>query len=432
DRKLSSVSDQIRDRLHSEYNRIIDEANHIEEQNELATTRLTERHTKHLDEVAKEVNNSISALAAESRRFIQDMIDSAKTEILKMGAELTESVAAHCDKFNATVDSEVSTAKSGLNSHNQRRLTQYNEEVNTICAGLDTTLQTFLTKFTNRFEQFRTRLSTDIETLVSTLDSDVLSISEEIEGSWSRASEKLGTDSQSFELWIAYIVNRCEMELKQSAKSAYLDRVLPRLTENKDIFRSMLLDMRSNFSEQSEQIVKRHSAQLDENIEESRESLVKLVEECVAQIDSIGKGQQDGLDELFVSTRSHLEEVTGQVEEKLESARREILKHEEEANRLSESSRIEDEPQFRDQKNAAVSTLHDARGRADKELESAINASCRRLEELSEELQDDLVNQRTKLAAQAKTIADGGIAQIKQAIQDAYHSIEAAKEKYME
>jgi hypothetical protein len=283
-----------------------------------------------------------------------------------------------------------------------------------------------------RFEKFQTRLNEEVDAIISALDRNVGSMTVEIDGSWDRASEKLMASQTEFGNSVNYLVHSCRAELKQVHLESYAKRVLPQLLENKDIFRTMLLDMKRNFEEQSANLRKTQLSSLADSITTSKTELDKLTKECLNTIESVGKGQQFGLEELFNSTNARLEEIISTVETRLKSAKQEITDNDEACMKTSEASRVEDEPAFSREKQAAIAALNECRTKADNALETHISSSCLDLENLSEEMQEDLAKQRQDWTAQVRTTADENINKVKQAIQDAFQAIDSAKEKHMD
>src|SRR5262249_25128655 len=161
----------------------------------------------------------------------------------------------------------------------------------------------------------------------------------------------------------------------------------PRLLENKDIFRAMLTDMKRNFEEHSDSIIVDQVEELSANITVVKQDLNKLTRECLASIEAVGKGQQAGLEELFKNTQSRLEELIQIVDTRVKSAKQDALNNEEACTRISEASRVEEEPAFSKEKQQAVAALNECRTRADNALETSISSCCLQLENLSEELQ---------------------------------------------
>ncbi|MBX9669542.1 MAG: hypothetical protein K2X93_18105 [Candidatus Obscuribacterales bacterium] len=432
EKKLSNRCDQSRDRLIRELEALVDESRKIERQNELATGGLTERLIANLVKVTADVKARIAKSATESREALRDVIQSAEESVSELNSELTQELDSIEEKFNADSDVLTDKTRAALNQHAQDRITEYNRKVDEIANSLESVYKHHLGVMLTRFSKFETRLTEEVNAIISSLDRNVASMNVEIDGSWDRASEKLTSSQTEFANSVSFLVHSCKAEIKQVHLDAYASTVFPRLVENKDIFRAMLADMKRNFEEQSDKIRKQQVEGLSSTIDKARLELNTVTRESLSTIESVGKGQQFGLEELFNSTSKRLEDIIDIVESRLKTAKQEIVNNDEACMKASEASRVEDEPAFAKEKQQAIAALNDCRTKADNTLETSISSSCLNLEHFSEELQEDLAKQRADWTAQVRLTADESLMRVKQAIQDAFQSIETEKEKYME
>ena len=432
DKKLSSRCEQSRDRLLRELDALVEEAHKVERQNELSTGALTEQLMTHLETVSSEVKARIEKTSQESRKELSELIQMAENTVTKMHTDLKKELDGAESTFQADSDALAEGTRSELNQHAQERINDFNQKLEEISNALESVYKHHINVLMTRFEKFQTRLNEEVDAIISALDRNVGSMTVEIDGSWDRASEKLMASQTEFGNSVNYLVHSCRAELKQVHLESYAKRVLPQLLENKDIFRTMLLDMKRNFEEQSANLRKTQLSSLADSITTSKTELDKLTKECLNTIESVGKGQQFGLEELFNSTNARLEEIISTVETRLKSAKQEITDNDEACMKTSEASRVEDEPAFSREKQAAIAALNECRTKADNALETHISSSCLDLEHLSEEMQEDLAKQRQDWTAQVRTTADENINKVKQAIQDAFQAIDSAKEKHMD
>lgn len=432
DKKLSSRCDQSRDRLNRELDALLDDARKVERQNELSTGSLTEQLVQHLETVSEEVKSSISKTSKDSRDEIQQLIKQAEENIEQMHKDMLRELELTESKFQDDTNSMSESTRANLNDHAQARLTDFNKKLEEITLALEGVYTHHINVLLARYGKFESRLNEEIDAIVSALDRNVGSMTVEIDGSWDRASEKLTASQSEFGNSVDYLVHSCRADIKQVHLDLYAKQVLPRLLENKDIFRSMLLDMKRNFEEQSEKVRRKQLSGLTGRIDDAKEQLNTLTKECLSTIESVGKGQQFGLEDLFKSTNTRLEEIISTVESRLKTAKQQILDNDEACMKTSESSRVEDEPAFSKEKQQAIAALNECRTKADNALETHISSSCLDLEQLSEQMQEDLAKQRQEWTAQVRVSADESIMQVKQALQDAFQAIETAKEKHME
>jgi len=432
DKKLTSRTEQIKDRLNRELAALIEETTREERQNEAATSSLTAKLTKHLENIAQEVRGRIEETSIASNEDFRQLIIESQAETQRLHTTLVSELTATVERFNTDCEDLNEQAKQRLLQHIQRSISDFNGQIEKICSNLEEAYKQYAEKVVERFQRFRVRIDDEVKSILDSLDRNVESMTDEIDGSWDRASEKLKVDRSEFEQTIAHMVRECEFVIKNETRRAYTDQVLPRLFDNKAIFRTMLSDMKGNFEEQSELIVHDQISGLEASISSSRTELNKLIKDCIDSIDSVGRGQQTGLEELFSGTKIRLEEFTRAVELKLASAKFEIIDNDEACTQLSESLRIEDEPEFMREKHAGVTALGEARASADNQLETTISTQCLDLEQLSDELQEDLAKQRADWTSAVKLTAENGVSRIKKAIQEAFQAIENAKDQYME
>ena len=432
DKKLSSRCEQSRDRLLRELDALVEEAHKVERQTELSTGALTEQLMTHLETVSNEVKARIEKTSQESRKELNDLIQLAENTLTKMHTDLKKELDGAEGNFQSDSDALAEGTRNELNQHAQERINDFNQKLEEISNALESVYKHHVNVLMTRFEKFQTRLNEEVDAIISALDRNVGSMTVEIDGSWDRASEKLMASQTEFGNSVNYLVHSCRAELKQVHLESYAKKVLPQLLENKDIFRTMLLDMKRNFEEQSATIRKTQLTSLSDSITTSKSDLDNLTRECLTTIESVGKGQQFGLEELFNSTNARLQEIITTVETRLKSAKQEIIDNDEACMKTSEASRVEDEPAFSREKQAAIAALNECRTKADNALETHISSSCLNLEHLSEEMQEDLSKQRQDWTAQVRTTADENINKVKQAIQDAFQAIDSEKEKHMD
>lgn len=432
EKKLSSRCEQSRDRLMRELDALVEEAQKIERQNDLTTSGLTSQLITHLESVSEDVKGHVGKAASESLIDVEKLLTTAQQSISTLHQDMTGDLIATAKGFQTELDELSEETTSNLDKHMTKRVTEFQKRLNEVLESLESVYQHHESALLARFDRFKARLTEEVDAIGSALDRNVNSMTAEIDGSWERASEKLTVSKIDFGSSVEYLVQNSRAEIKQVHIDAYSGKVLPRLLENKDIFRSMLTDMKRNFEEETESVMAAQVIELTGIITQTTEDMNKLIQECMLNVETVGKGQQAGLEELYKSTSTRLEELTRTVETRLKAAREEIVDNDEACTRLSEASRIEDEPAFGREKQHAVAALNDCRSRADNTLETVISSSCLQLEQLSEELQEDLAKRRTDWTAMVRGASEEGISKIKAAIQDALQTIESTKDKYME
>ena len=284
DKKLSSRCDQSRDRLNRELEALVDDARKIERQNELSTGTLTEQLVQHLETVSEEVKAKVSKTSSDARDDIQQLIKLAEENVEQMHKDMLKELETTEAKFQAETNAMSESTRANLNDHAQNRLTDFNKKLEEITAALDGVYTHHVNVLLARYGKFEARLNEEVDAIVSSLDRNVGSMTVEIDGSWDRASEKLTASQAEFGNSVNYLVHSCRADIKQVHLDLYAKQVLPRLLENKDIYRSMLLDMKRNFEEQSEKIRKKQLSGLATSIEDAKAQLNTLTKECLSTI----------------------------------------------------------------------------------------------------------------------------------------------------
>jgi hypothetical protein len=72
------------------------------------------------------------------------------------------------------------------------------------------------------------------------------------------------------------------------------------------------------------------------------------------------------------------------------------------------------------------------RQQANSELTNAIDHGCAKLELLSNNIQSEVSAMRIEQTQAVRDAAENGLTRVRDAIQDAFNAIQAAREKYME
>ena len=83
-------------------------------------------------------------------------------------------------------------------------------------------------------------------------------------------------------------------------------------------------------------------------------------------------------------------------------------------------------------RNAATARVQQLKQQANSELSSAIEAGCSKLEQVSQRVQSEVTNLRIEHTQTVRDAAENGLTRVRDAIQEAFSAIQAAREKYME
>src|SRR5262249_3013913 len=163
------------------------------------------------------------------------------------------------------------------------------------------------------FDRFRERMHEEASSVVGALERNVRSMVDEIDASWDKALEKLASSKNEFEQTIDHTVEACQLNVSQDAKGILNGQLLPRLKERKEALRNLNNDLTKRFTEESMGRARGQVLGLEASLSTARQQLQQLVEECMASIDQVGRGQQAGLEEIFKDTSTHVERSTSEV-----------------------------------------------------------------------------------------------------------------------
>ncbi|MBZ0189434.1 MAG: hypothetical protein K8F91_24525, partial [Candidatus Obscuribacterales bacterium] len=432
EKKLDSKSDQAIMRLTDAVLDLSSLGESIEKEREKSSKDLAVTYWQHLESVVEQVKKRISEASESARLEFDAFFMEARTAVEDMNQELISTLRYADHRAQSDSEAHTTATRENIDQHIEEKVEEYNTRTEVVCELLDSTAQYYLKQLHERFQRFRSRMDEELNSISSSLDRNVRSMTEEIDGSWDRASEKLRSSHEEFEQTTNHLVRNCQLEIDREIKGACVEQILPKILENKAIFRAMLADMHRNFEEQSAKIIDEHLIGLEKNIESAKAELNRVVYKCLTDIEQVGKGHRDGLDELFNTTDKRLIEMTSEVESKLEGSRIEIVRNQEACNQLTEYATTEEDSSLSKERKKTKATLSEVRNTADNTLETAIGSSCLHLDQLGEQLGRDLTKTRLDWTNQVKTTGDEGTASIRKALQEAFQAIEIAREKYME
>ena len=152
----------------------------------------------------------------------------------------------------------------------------------------------------------------------------------------------------------------------------------------------------------------------------------------MTNLDTVGRGQQAGLEEIFKETSSHAEKATIDVNELLKKVEAEMNENDSACKKLAETSSIDTDPELSEARLATTSRVQQLKQHANTQLTSAIDDGCQKLEQLSHKVQTETSTVWQEQAQSVRDAAENGVTKMRDAIQEAFNAIQAAREKYME
>ncbi|MBS2000997.1 MAG: hypothetical protein JST44_05785 [Cyanobacteria bacterium SZAS LIN-5] len=431
-KRLNSRAEEIKQRLLAQVDSLVADCTQIEKESQRSTTNLSQRLIKQLDDVCEESRLKVSDVAANGRYTIKQLLTSNQTNVDETKNTLYESLREACKQFRIETEALARTAENDLNDLVNARTEELNNLVKEMNANLDQTNSNYIEKLNARFERFKERMSDEASSVIRSLERNVRSMVEEIDGSWDRASDKLKTSKSDFEQTIQHSVKTAELNLSQSTRLILTNALIPKLRERQQVLRLTAVDLSKRFSDESERQVSGQILGLEASLGAARQQLQTLVDDCMSSIDSVGRGQQAGLEDIFKETSAHAERATTEVTEFLSKIETQINENEQTCKRLAEQSSIDNDPALSAERNDAIQRVQQLRQQANSELSNAIDEGCAKLESLSNSIQNEVTAMRIEQTQAVRDAAENGLTRVRDAIQEAFSAIQAAREKYME
>lgn len=431
-KKLNSRAEEIKNRLSTQVAELVNAAADIEKTNQASITTTSTTQSRRLDDVSEEVRLKISDVASNGRYTIKQMLSTNQTQLEESKTSLYESLRDVCKQFRVDTETLAKESEETLNRLVTERTEQVQALVNTICDRLDDTNKNFADKLNARFERFTERMSEEAASVVRSLERNVRSMTEEIDGSWDRASDKLKSSKGEFEQTINHTVRTTQLGISHTTRRLLTDALIPKLRERKLGIRGVSADLNRRFGEESDGQANGQLLGLESSLSAARQQLQGLVEDCMTAIDTVGRGQQAGLEEIFKETSTHAEKATNEVTNTLQKADAQVRETEQACRKLAETSSLDNDPDLTEERNNATARVQQLRQQAMSELSSTIDSGCLKLEQLSQQVHTDLSNGRMQNTQIVREAAENGLTLLRDAIQEALAAIQGARDKYME
>lgn len=432
DKKLENKAEQAKGNANLRLAEHLENCERVERDRANSSQALAAKHTRQLESIASQVKSRINETAGDAIASLNAVIGQAEQEIDQVKQELISTLRYAEHRARSDSESLQDDAKKGLENHIQERTQEFRERTEYVCGLLEQAANEHIDLADKRFEKFKSRMDDELKSIIASLERNVNSMNEEIDGSWERASAKLQSNLKEFESTSNHMVRDCQLSMENKVKEVYVEQILPKLIDNKAIFRTMLFDMKKNFEEQSDRTITEHLAGLESNIKNAQEELKLVISKCHASIDEVGRGQQAGLEELFDHTSARMQEFNHSVKTRLEKARQNLEHNQEACHKIAEYGPENEDTTLSEERTVTRNSIQTVCRDAENSLEQAISSGCDKLERVSDDLQHRLTRQREDWTGKVKLSSDEGLSRIKRAIQEAYQAIEQAKDKHME
>jgi hypothetical protein len=431
-KKLNSRVEDIKAQVSAEMERLASESEESDKQSESSLADIGSRFTKQLENVTEDVRLKISDASANGRYTIKQLLTTSQSQIEEERNLRYEALREASKQFRIDTDALSRSLEKDMQDTVNKRTAEVGQMVEAVISKLKETGDAFVAMVESRFERFKDRMGVETNTVTALLDRSVNSMMDELEGTNEKSMDKLKSARSDFEQTINYQVRTAELTLSRKSRQHLTLTLLPKLNERKQILRAMSAEMANRFAEESAFQVNAQMQGLEASLNAAKGQLNNLVTECLSNIDSVGRNQQAGLEEIFKDSSSYIEKCTQEVTATLTSTEKQIQETETFSKKLAETSSVDADPQLTEVRNTAHTKVLQIKQQATSGLITTLDSGCDRLEQISQQAQQDLTNLRTQYSQGARQASDNGLASMRDAIQEALAAIQAAREKYME
>lgn len=431
-KKLAGKVEEAKHKLNNHVDALVEEAAQSEKEHQDAITELSLQLNKKLDDIEEEIRLKCSDTTSNGRQTIKQLLSGNQSRLDADEVTLCESLRNALREFRIATEALARANVSELEELVHERTQEIEKLVDTVCEHLDELKQTYASKFDLRFKRFEERMSDEITALGCSLERSVKSMVEEIDGSLERASEKLKSAKGDFEHTVNHTVKTSELQVSERVRRLLAMGLLPRLRERKEILKEISAQMSQRFSEESLSQVRAQLLGLEASVSNAKQQLGALIEDCLSSIDGVGREQQASLEELFNETSRYAERATSEVQLVLENAEKQISETDMLSKQLAEDSSVDRDRVLSEEHELAKSKIQQSKQQANAELGATIDLKCSQLQHLSEVSQTDLSNRRLEETQTLRQASETGLSTAREAIQEAFSAIVAAREKYME
>ncbi len=430
--KLSSRAEELKTRLNKQVDSLLREAHDLEKQAENNLSTLLNELSGKLDNLSHEVRAGILR-EAQASQLLLDTSNKDGVEYLESEKRyLSGQIVRTCNEFREEL-TEISTGMAnkleGLISARNKELTSLRQSV---LEELAEGFEQYTATVEQRFARFRERMDEETVSVTKSLERNMRSMIEEIDSSLERACEKLNSTRHELERSISHTVAVAETTIARRTKGLLLEQILPKLTEQKTILRTMVADMSKQINEETTQGLSKEAKRLDESVNRAAQELKKVVEDCFQDFESAGSGLRVGLDETFKRISYDLSQRTQEVHNYVRETEKRIAESEQMLRNIADATSVEAEPELLEERANALKTLQTLRQEANRKMAGAIEDSISALEEKSESLFSELTNKRVESTSSVRDAAESNLERLRKAMQEATEAIQTAREKHME
>ena len=388
--------------------------------------------SKQFESLFDSLKTELAEKAASNREQIKTKLATYQKRIDETENEKRDLLIEECKQNKIEFAEFVKKQEGELNNLIEVQTTALHERVQTLNGILEEVFSSFSAQLEGKFANFKERVEYKIISLLNNFDSKVAILNKDIDYSQLNAIEQLNWAKNEFFSKVERLVQVSEIDLSRQIRKAQVEAFLPRLKERKQIIEAMMHEMMQTFAEHSFSQAKAQSEGAEHSLVLARQQLKELVEERLAKLDMIGRNQQNGLEEIFKSAADPLEQNTATVMQLVKNAEQEIEECEILCTKLAQSYNLDGDPKLSTLRQDIYSKTDAFKVQLKNHLESILNDNCLKLEDLTKSLHIELNTQRSQSVQQVRSASESGLLQIREAIHDAFHTIQSQREKHME
>ena len=431
-KRLNARSEAVKQRLNKQVEELLQKANDAEKNSQVQTSEAAGRLKTHSHNLSEEIRQQLGEAASGGRYTIKQLLSSNQGELEAKKVALQSELKSVCEKFREDAETFAKDAQKKLQELVDQKTTEIEVLTDGVLDHLEDTNADFVSTFDNRFNRFKDRISDEATSVKQSLERNVRSMFEEVEGSWERASDKLKDNQRDFEQRISHSVKSAKLISSENSKQIVATSIYPMVKERRLQLQKLIDELTKRFQHDSSKQAEAQLNGLEASLTEARHQLQNLVSDCLESINSVGKQQQAGLEDVFKDTSVQAETSTAQIKTQLSEAHRQITETESVCRSLVESSNLDTEVELTEVRNSTALSIKTAKQDANTKLQEAIEEHSNSLDRLSNRVQTDINAERIKQTKAAREASEAGLSRLREAIQEAVAAVQAAREKHME
>jgi hypothetical protein len=431
-KRLNSRSEAVRQRLNRQVEELLQAASDAEKNSQNQTTDLSTRLTTHITNLSEEIRQQLAESASGGRYTIKQLLSTNQNALEAKQTALENELKAVCEKFRKDAENFAQEAQKRLLELVAAKTAEIETLTDGVLERLDDTNADFVKTFESRFNRFKERIADEAASVKQSLERNVRSMFEEVEGVWERANEKLKDNQRDFEQRISHSVKSAKLISSENSKQMIATSIFPLVTERRLHLQKLIDELTRRFQQESNKQAEAQLNGLEASLTEARHQLQNLVSDCLENINAVGQQQQAGLEDVFKDTSVQAELGIVQVKTQLSEAHRQITETEAACRSLVESSNLDTEVELTEVRNTTAQSIKTAKQEANSKLQETIEEHSNNLDRLSNKVQNEINAERVKQTKAAREASEVGLSRLREAIQEAVAAVQAAREKHME